>query len=114
MLEDYASRMEDMIEEKTLLQTELEEKDSLQCCIQRLRDETRELRQELALREMRQCSTGTSNHYNSANASAAGSSRPAAAVAPFNQPPGGVGSRRTTSDDQQQPMDVDLNRGRCL
>jgi hypothetical protein len=92
MLDDYEARLEKIIEENTLLQTELEEKDALHVYVQRLREETRDLKQELAVRDVRSTA--------GIGAGSSSGDRPAATVAPFHQ---------STSVDHS-PMDVDAHR----
>ena len=46
-LEDFESKMNTMIERNAFLESELDEKESLRAAVQRLKDETRDLRSEL-------------------------------------------------------------------
>ncbi|KAF7227353.1 nuclear distribution protein nudE-like 1-B [Nothobranchius furzeri] len=50
-LEDFESRLNQAIERNAFLESELDEKESLLVSVQRLKDEARDLRQELAVRE---------------------------------------------------------------
>lgn len=50
-LEDFEQRMNQVIERNAFLESELDEKESLLVSVQRLKDEARDLRQELAVRE---------------------------------------------------------------
>ena len=48
-LEDFEAKMNAMIERNAFLESELDEKESLKAAVQRLKDETRDLRQELRI-----------------------------------------------------------------
>ncbi|XP_014673183.1 PREDICTED: nuclear distribution protein nudE homolog 1-like isoform X2 [Priapulus caudatus] len=48
-LEDFEGRLNQAIERNVFLESELDEKESLQIAVQRLKDETRDLKQELAV-----------------------------------------------------------------
>ncbi|KAF6727762.1 Nuclear distribution protein nudE-like 1-B [Oryzias melastigma] len=50
-LEDFEARLNQAIERNAFLESELDEKESLLVSVQRLKDEARDLRQELAVRE---------------------------------------------------------------
>uniref|UniRef100_A0A671WKZ2 NudE neurodevelopment protein 1-like 1a n=1 Tax=Sparus aurata TaxID=8175 RepID=A0A671WKZ2_SPAAU len=50
-LENFEQRLNQAIERNAFLESELDEKESLLCSVQRLKDEARDLRQELAVRE---------------------------------------------------------------
>ncbi|CAI5675626.1 unnamed protein product [Oreochromis niloticus] len=50
-LEDFETRLNQAIERNAFLESELDEKESLLVSVQRLKDEARDLRQELAVRE---------------------------------------------------------------
>ncbi|XP_063817133.1 nuclear distribution protein nudE-like 1 isoform X1 [Pseudophryne corroboree] len=50
-LEDFEQRLNQAIERNAFLESELDEKESLMVSVQRLKDEARDLRQELAVRE---------------------------------------------------------------
>ncbi|XP_053327791.1 nuclear distribution protein nudE homolog 1 isoform X2 [Spea bombifrons] len=50
-LEDFEKRMNEAIEKNAILESELDEKENLQVSVQRLKDEARDLRQELAVQE---------------------------------------------------------------
>ncbi|XP_016357160.1 nuclear distribution protein nudE-like 1-A isoform X3 [Sinocyclocheilus anshuiensis] len=52
-LEDFEQRLNQAIERNAFLESELDEKESLLVSVQRLKDEARDLRQELAVRESR-------------------------------------------------------------
>ncbi|RXN09629.1 nuclear distribution nudE-like 1-A isoform X2 [Labeo rohita] len=52
-LEDFEQRLNQAIERNAFLESELDEKESLLVSVQRLKDEARDLRQELAVRETR-------------------------------------------------------------
>lgn len=49
-LDDFESRLNQEMERNALLEHELDEKDTLHAMVQRLKDETRDLRHELAVR----------------------------------------------------------------
>ncbi|XP_070084278.1 nuclear distribution protein nudE-like 1 isoform X3 [Equus przewalskii] len=53
-LEDFEQRLNQAIERNAFLESELDEKESLLVSVQRLKDEARDLRQELAVRERQQ------------------------------------------------------------
>jgi len=53
MVEDFEKRMNETLERNALLESELDEKETLQECIQRLKEETRDLRQEITVREIK-------------------------------------------------------------
>ncbi len=48
---EFELKMNDVLERNAILENELDEKDELAETVQRLRDETRDLRQELAARQ---------------------------------------------------------------
>uniref|UniRef100_A0A915J8Z6 NUDE domain-containing protein n=1 Tax=Romanomermis culicivorax TaxID=13658 RepID=A0A915J8Z6_ROMCU len=50
-VEDYERRLNEAIERNAFLEGELDEKDDLQTCVQHLKEETRDLRQELKLKD---------------------------------------------------------------
>uniref|UniRef100_A0A914XNT0 NUDE domain-containing protein n=2 Tax=Plectus sambesii TaxID=2011161 RepID=A0A914XNT0_9BILA len=54
MVEDFEKRMNETLERNALLESELDEKETLQECIQRLKEETRDLRQEITVREIKE------------------------------------------------------------
>ncbi|KAF5901830.1 nuclear distribution protein nudE-like 1-B, partial [Clarias magur] len=56
-LEDFEQRLNQAIERNAFLESELDEKESLLVSVQRLKDEARDLRQELAVRERASDST---------------------------------------------------------
>ncbi|NXU59349.1 NDEL1 protein, partial [Turnix velox] len=53
-LEDFEQRLNQAIERNAFLESELDDKESLLVSVQRLKDEARDLRQELAVRERQQ------------------------------------------------------------
>ncbi|XP_037830454.1 nuclear distribution protein nudE homolog 1-like [Kryptolebias marmoratus] len=53
-LEDFEQRMNQVIERNAFLESELDEKESLLVSVQRLKDEARDLRQELAVQQKQQ------------------------------------------------------------
>jgi myosin heavy subunit len=53
-LEDFELRLNQAIERNAFLESELDEKENLAVCVQRLKDEARDLRQELAVRHQKQ------------------------------------------------------------
>jgi len=52
-LEDFELRLNQAIERNAFLESELDEKENLAVCVQRLKDEARDLRQELAVRHQK-------------------------------------------------------------
>ncbi|XP_062305179.1 nuclear distribution protein nudE-like 1-B [Osmerus eperlanus] len=60
-LEDFEGRLNQAIERNAFLESELDEKESLLVSVQRLKDEARDLRQELAVRERSTDVTGMSD-----------------------------------------------------
>ena len=52
-LGEFESKMNEALEKNAILQIEMEEKDDLAEAVQRLRDETRDLKQELAVRQQK-------------------------------------------------------------
>lgn len=65
MVEDFERRMNETLERNALLESELDEKETLQDCIQRLKEETRDLRQEITVREIKDKEKETSGSDNS-------------------------------------------------
>ncbi|CAL8101217.1 unnamed protein product [Calicophoron daubneyi] len=58
-LEDFESRLNQAIERNAILENELDEKEDLMVTVQRLKDETRDLRQELAITRRQPAANGT-------------------------------------------------------
>ena len=59
-LGDFESKLNDALERNAILESELDEKDELAETVQRLRDEARDLKQELAVRQQKSSSSATS------------------------------------------------------
>jgi len=60
LLEDFERRQNEMLERNALLESELDEKEVLKDCIQRWKEENRDLRQEISARQLRQQHSYTS------------------------------------------------------
>ena len=60
-LGEFESKMNEALEKNAILQIEMEEKDDLAEAVQRLRDETRDLKQELAVRQQKANSSMIAN-----------------------------------------------------
>ncbi|XP_061701693.1 nuclear distribution protein nudE homolog 1-A-like isoform X2 [Syngnathoides biaculeatus] len=85
-LEDFELRMNQAIERNAFLESELDDKENLLESVQRLKDEARDLRQELAVQQKQQTHmTNTSTEPSSLLSSSSSSSAPMSA--PFPSPP---------------------------
>uniref|UniRef100_A0A3Q4GY58 NudE neurodevelopment protein 1 n=1 Tax=Neolamprologus brichardi TaxID=32507 RepID=A0A3Q4GY58_NEOBR len=92
-LEDFEQRMNQVIERNAFLESELDEKENLLESVQRLKDEARDLRQELAVQQKQQVqerkpsfSSAAKEPSSSPLPSAATPSRPPASAEPFSTP----------------------------
>ncbi|KAI1291086.1 Nuclear distribution protein nudE -like protein 1 [Halotydeus destructor] len=68
-LDDFEARLSEQIERNVLLENELGEKDELEVIVQRLKDEAKELRQELLVQQQQSPSPLTSSSVNSVSQS---------------------------------------------
>lgn len=62
-LEDFESKFNEQIEKNVFLECELGEKSELEIMIQRLKDEVRDLKQELQIQEQRSAEIANSHHH---------------------------------------------------
>lgn len=69
-LGEFEAKMNEALETNAILQSEVESKDDLAETVQRLRDETRDLKQELAVRQKANNSSNLNKHIMEANAAA--------------------------------------------
>uniref|UniRef100_A0A3Q4GY44 NudE neurodevelopment protein 1 n=1 Tax=Neolamprologus brichardi TaxID=32507 RepID=A0A3Q4GY44_NEOBR len=85
-LEDFEQRMNQVIERNAFLESELDEKENLLESVQRLKDEARDLRQELAVQQKQQVQERKPSFSSAPLPSAATPSRPPASAEPFSTP----------------------------
>lgn len=104
-LEDFEQRMNQVIERNAFLESELDEKENLLESVQRLKDEARDLRQELAVQQKQQVqdrkpslSSATKEPSSSSSSSSAGLPTP-----PLT-PPDKRTEDKTTSSSSNQPV----------
>ncbi|XP_077387354.1 nuclear distribution protein nudE homolog 1-like isoform X2 [Festucalex cinctus] len=86
-LEDFELRMNQAIERNAFLESELDDKENLLESVQRLKDEARDLRQELAVRRKQQTHTTSTSTEPSSLSPSPSSSAPTPATAAFPTPP---------------------------
>ncbi|XP_068581696.1 nuclear distribution protein nudE homolog 1-A-like isoform X2 [Cebidichthys violaceus] len=100
-LEDFEQRMNQVIERNAFLESELDEKENLLESVQRLKDEARDLRQELAVQQVKDRKPSLSSAIKDPSSS---SSSSAVLPTPPLTPPDERTEDRTTSPSSQQPV----------
>ncbi|XP_030264199.1 nuclear distribution protein nudE homolog 1-like [Sparus aurata] len=109
-LEDFEQRMNQVIERNAFLESELDEKENLLESVQRLKDEARDLRQELAVQQKQQVqerkpslSSAVKEPSSSSSPSSSTSSSMAGLPTPPLTPPDKRVEDKTTSSSSNQP-----------
>ncbi|KAM7371499.1 hypothetical protein PAMP_008735 [Pampus punctatissimus] len=105
-LEDFEQRMNQVIERNAFLESELDEKENLLESVQRLKDEARDLRQELAVQQKQQVQDRKPSLSSAAKEPSSSSSSSAAAGLPTPPltPPDKRTEDKTTSSSSNQPV----------
>ncbi|XP_044037587.1 nuclear distribution protein nudE homolog 1-like isoform X2 [Siniperca chuatsi] len=102
-LEDFEQRMNQVIERNAFLESELDEKENLLESVQRLKDEARDLRQELAVQQKQQVQDRKPS-LSSAVREPSSSSSSAGLPTPPLTPPDKRTEDKTTSSSSNQPL----------
>ncbi|KAM3598113.1 uncharacterized protein V6R79_013620 [Siganus canaliculatus] len=104
-LEDFEQRMNQVIERNAFLESELDEKENLLESVQRLKDEARDLRQELAVQQKQQVQDRKPSLSSTAKepSSSSSSSSLAGLPTPPLTPPDKRAEDKTTSSNQPKP-----------
>ncbi|XP_073351439.1 nuclear distribution protein nudE homolog 1 [Pagrus major] len=112
-LEDFEQRMNQVIERNAFLESELDEKENLLESVQRLKDEARDLRQELAVQQKQQVqdrkpslSSAVKEPSSSSSSSSSTSSSLAGLPTPPLTPPDKRAEDKTTSSSNQPAPSV--------
>ncbi|XP_074511893.1 nuclear distribution protein nudE homolog 1-B-like isoform X1 [Sebastes fasciatus] len=106
-LEDFEQRMNHVIERNAFLESELDEKENLLESFQRLKDEARDLRQELAVQQKQQVQDrkpSLSSAIKDPSTSSSSSSASAGLPTPPLTPPDKRTEDKTTSSSSHQPV----------
>ncbi|XP_056258372.1 nuclear distribution protein nudE homolog 1-B-like [Seriola aureovittata] len=104
-LEDFEQRMNQVIERNAFLESELDEKENLLESVQRLKDEARDLRQELAVQQKQQVQDRKPSLSSVVkDPSSSSSSSSAGLPTPPLTPPDKRNEEKTTSSSTNQPI----------
>ncbi|KAM6913447.1 nuclear distribution protein nudE homolog 1-A-like [Lycodopsis pacificus] len=106
-LEDFEQRMNQVIERNAFLESELDEKENLLESVQRLKDEARDLRQELAVQQKQQVQDrkpSLSSAIRDPSSSSSSSSSSAGLPTPPLTPPDKETEDKTTSPSSHRPV----------
>uniref|UniRef100_A0A671XA18 NudE neurodevelopment protein 1 n=1 Tax=Sparus aurata TaxID=8175 RepID=A0A671XA18_SPAAU len=94
-LEDFEQRMNQVIERNAFLESELDEKENLLESVQRLKDEARDLRQELAVQQKQQVQERKPSLSSADKTTSSSSNQPAPSVSTPSRPPAAAESFST-------------------
>ncbi|XP_026181879.1 nuclear distribution protein nudE homolog 1-like [Mastacembelus armatus] len=103
-LEDFEQRMNQVIERNAFLESELDEKENLLESVQRLKDEARDLRQELAVQQKQQVQDKKPTLSSAVKETSSSSSSSAGLPTPPLTPPDKRTEDKTTSSSSAQPV----------
>ncbi|KAI9539747.1 hypothetical protein NQZ68_005831 [Dissostichus eleginoides] len=109
-LEDFDQRMNQVIERNAFLESELDEKENLLESFQRLKDEARDLRQELAVQHKQDRRPSLSSAIKDPSSSSSSSSTTAGLPTPPLTPPDKRAEDKTTSSTQPPPSAITPSR----
>nr|XP_033501564.1 nuclear distribution protein nudE homolog 1 [Epinephelus lanceolatus] len=115
-LEDFEQRMNHVIERNAFLESELDEKETLLVSVQRLKDEARDLRQELAVQQKQQVQDrkpSLSSAVKEPSSSSSASSTAGLPTPPLT-PPDKRNEDKTTSLSSNQPVPLAATPSRPL
>ncbi|KAM9394179.1 nuclear distribution protein nudE homolog 1 [Pholidichthys leucotaenia] len=113
-LEDFEQRMNHVIERNAFLESELDEKENLLESVQRLKDEARDLRQELAVQQKQQVQDRKPSLSSAAKEPLTSSSSSSSVVAVFPTPPDKRIDDKTVSSSSNQPPPTVTTPSRSL
>ncbi|KAF7655839.1 hypothetical protein LDENG_00049340, partial [Lucifuga dentata] len=103
-LEDFEQRMNQVIERNAFLESELDEKENLLESVQRLKDEARDLKQELAVQQKQQKQDRKPSLSTAAKGPSSSSSSSACLPTPPLTPPDKRTEDKPTSSSSNQPL----------
>ncbi|XP_018540172.1 nuclear distribution protein nudE homolog 1 [Lates calcarifer] len=103
-LEDFEQRMNQVIERNAFLESELDEKENLLESVQRLKDEARDLRQELAVQQKQQVQDRKPSLSSAVKEPSSSSSSSAGLPTPPLTPPDKRTEDKTTTSSSNQPV----------
>ncbi|XP_053194159.1 nuclear distribution protein nudE homolog 1-B-like [Scomber japonicus] len=118
-LEDFEQRMNQVIERNAFLESELDEKENLLESVQRLKDEARDLRQELAVQQKQQVQDRKPSISSAAKEPSSSSSSSSSAAGlptpPLTPPDKRTDENKTASSSSNPPVpSASLSRGESL
>ncbi|CAK6978099.1 nuclear distribution protein nudE homolog 1-A-like isoform X2 [Scomber scombrus] len=103
-LEDFEQRMNHVIERNAFLESELDEKENLLESVQRLKDEARDLRQELAVQQKQQVQDRKPSISSTAKEPSSSSSAVGLPTPPLTPPDKRTEENKTTSSSSNPPV----------
>ncbi|XP_062295519.1 nuclear distribution protein nudE homolog 1 [Scomber scombrus] len=103
-LEDFEQRMNHVIERNAFLESELDEKENLLESVQRLKDEARDLRQELAVQQKQQVQDRKPSISSTAKEPSSSSSAVGLPTPPLTPPDKRTEENKTTSSSPNPPV----------
>ncbi|XP_029013977.1 nuclear distribution protein nudE homolog 1-like [Betta splendens] len=112
-LEDFEQRMNQVIERNAFLESELDEKENLLESVQRLKDEARDLRQELAVQQKQQVQDRKPSLSSASKEPSSSSSSSTGLPTPPLTPPDKRTDDKSTSLPSNQPVHFATTPSRC-